>query len=132
MAINAGKVIAGGLVGGVVANVIDFIWNTTVMKADMVDLGKRFGMPDEALNSFATAAPWLIVDFIFGFVIVFTYAAMRPRLGPGPKTAMIAGLMPYIAVTAVLWGFQSMGMMPMASFVKGSATALVTTIVGSL
>jgi hypothetical protein len=97
-----------------------------------MDMAKRFGMDPAAMMSFSAAVPWIIVDFIFGFVIIWTYAAMRPRLGPGPKTAILAGLVPYICVTAVIYGFSSMGMMSMHQFAKGSAAALVTTILGSL
>jgi hypothetical protein len=131
--INTGRVILGGLVGGVVANVCDFVWNNYVLKDDMMDMAKRFGMDPAAMTSMSAAVPWMVIDFVFGFLIVWTYAAMRPRLGPGPKTAILAGLVPYIGVTAVLYGFTAtMGMMPMAAFVKGSAAALVTTIFGSL
>jgi len=35
MAINTGRVVAGGLVAGVVANAIDFVTNTYVLGADM-------------------------------------------------------------------------------------------------
>ncbi len=130
--INTGRVLLGGLVGGVVANACDFVFNNYVLKDDMTELVKRFGMDPAAMASLSAAAPWIIVDFVFGFVIIWTYAAMRPRLGPGPKTAILAGLVPYICVTAVIYGFTSMGMMSMGSFMRGSAAALVTTILGSL
>ena len=35
MAINSGKVITGGLVAGLVMNVLDMTWNFTVLAADM-------------------------------------------------------------------------------------------------
>jgi hypothetical protein len=130
--INTGRVILGGLVGGVVGNVCDFAWNMTVMKDDMTALATRFGVDPAAMNSFAGAAPWIAVDFVFGLLLVFSYAAMRPRFGPGPKTAIIAALILFVGVTAVLYGFTSMGMMPMNSFVKGSATALVSVVASSL
>jgi hypothetical protein len=130
--INTGRVILGGLVGGVVATACDFVWNNYVLKDDMMDMAKRFGMDPAAMTSLSAATLWILIDFVFGFVIVWTYAAMRPRLGPGPKTAIAAGLVPYITVTAVLYGFTTMGMMPMGAFVRGSAAALVTTMLGSL
>jgi hypothetical protein len=130
--INTGRVIVGGLVGGVVANASDMLWNMTVMKDDMTAMAQRFGMDPAAAQSMAAAAPWIAIDFVFGILVVWTYAAMRPRFGPGPKTALIAGITLYLAVTAVLYGFTSMGMMSMGAFARGSATALVSTILGSL
>jgi|SRR5579864_734138 len=130
--INTGRVVVGGLVGGVVANACDFLWNMTIMKDDMTAMAQRFGMDPAAMQSMSAAAPWIVIDFVMGLLTVFAYAAMRPRFGPGPKTALIAGITLYLAVTAILYGFTSMGMMPMGAFGRGSATSLVTVILGSL
>jgi hypothetical protein len=130
--INAGRVVVGGLAGGVAGNVCDFLWNSTVLKDDMTAMAQKFGMDPAAMQSMSAWAPWIIIDFVIGLLIVWTYAAMRPRFGAGPKTAVIAGITLYLAVTAVLYGFTSMGMMPMGAFARGSATALVTVIVTSL
>jgi hypothetical protein len=130
--INTGRVVVGGLVGGVVANACDMLWSMTVMKDDMTAMAQRFGTDPATMQSMSGAAPWIVVDFVIGLLTVFTYAAMRPRFGPGPKTALIAGVTLYLAVSAVLYGFTSMGMMPMGAFGLGSATALVSTVLGSL
>ena len=130
--INTGRVVVGGLVGGVVANACDILWSMTVMKDDMATMAQKFGVDPAAAQSMSAVAPWIVVDFVMGILIVFTYAAMRPRFGPGPKTAVIAGVTLYLAVTAVLYGFTSMGMMSMGAFGRGSATALVSTILGAL
>jgi hypothetical protein len=95
-------------------------------------MAQKFGMDPAAAQSMSAAAPWIAIDFVFGILVVWTYAAMRPRFGPGPKTALIAGITLYLAVTAVLYGFTSMGMMSMGAFGRGSATALVSTLLGSL
>ena len=78
------------------------------------------------------AGTWIAVDFIYGILLVWTYAAMRPRFGPGAKTAVLAGLVIFLAPTIVLLGFTMMGMMTMGMFVKGSATAIVSTLVASV
>jgi hypothetical protein len=33
----------------------------------------------------------------FGFLAAFLYAAMRPRFGPGPRTALVAGFTLWLA-----------------------------------
>ena len=76
--------------------------------------------------------PWVTVDFLMGIVLVFTYAAMRPRFGAGAKTAIIAGLTLYLAVTVVLSGFLAMGVFTHGMFVRSSACALVSVMAGSL
>lgn len=130
--INVGRVVVGGLVSGVVGNVIDGVANNTLMAQDMADLTRKFGMDPAMAQSLAAAVPWIAVDFIFGFVMIFTYAAMRPRFGAGPKTAMIAALVPFLAASVVVYGFTSMGMMSMAAYWKGTIEALVSTQVAAL
>jgi len=130
--INTGRVVVGGLVGGVVANACDLLLHLTVMKDDMAAMAQKFGTDPAAMQSMSAVAPWIVVDFVLGLLIVWTYAAMRPRLGPGPKTAVIAGLTLFLAVTAVVYGFTSMGMMSMGAFGRGSTTELVATVLASL
>ena len=130
--INLGRVVAGGLVAGVVANVIDFVTNTYVLAADMAAWAPTRNLDPAAINSGPVAVTWIVVDFIFGLTVVSTYAAMRPRFGAGPKTAMLAALALWVAVTAVLFGFTQMGVFSMALFVKGSIAALINALVASV
>jgi hypothetical protein len=130
--INVGRVVAGGLVAGVVANAIDFVTNTYVLASDIATWAPTRNLDPAAMNSGPVAATWIVVDFIMGLLLVFTYAAMRPRLGAGPKTAMFAGLALWFAVTLVLFGFTQMGVFSMALFVKGSIAALINTLAASV
>jgi hypothetical protein len=130
--INLGRVVAGGLVAGVVANAIDFVTNTYVLASDMAAWAPTRNLDPAAMNSGPVAATWMVVDFIFGLLLVSTYAAMRPRLGAGPKTAILAGLTLWFAVAVILFGFTQMGLFPMALFVKGSICALVNNLAASV
>ena len=43
---------------------------------------------------------WYVIwSFVLGIALVWVYAAIRPRFGPGPKTAVFAGL----AVWVLMW-----------------------------
>jgi hypothetical protein len=132
MAINTGKVITGGLLAGLVFNVFDMIWNFTLLASDGMEMVNRLGLDPALLTDFSNAIPWIVIDFVLGFVFVWTYAAMRPRFGPGPKTAILAGMVPYIAVSAVLFGFTSMGVFTMSMFIKSSVLAAISVVAGSL
>jgi hypothetical protein len=132
MAINTGKVVAGGLVAGVVANAIDFVTNTYVLGADMQAWAASHNIDPATLTSGAVAGTWVVVDFIYGLLLVFTYAAIRPRFGPGVKTAIIAGLAVFLSPTIVLFGFTQMGMLTMPMFVKGTIGAIVATLAASV
>ena len=130
--INFGRVVAGGLVAGVVANAIDFVTNTYVLAADWAAFAPTRNLDPGAFESGPVAASWIAVDFILGLLLVWTYAAIRPRFGAGPKTAIIGAVVLYAAVTAVMFGIAQMGLMTMAMFVKGSACALVSIVAASI
>ena len=132
MAINTGKVIAGGLLAGVVLNVFDVVGNMTLFAEDNAEMLKRLNLNPAVATDFSFAVPWIVVDFVVGLLIVFTYAGFRPRFGPGARTALIAGFALWLAVTAVLTGFTSMGVFTQSMMIKGSLFALVNTAVASV
>jgi hypothetical protein len=132
MAMNTGKVVVGGLVAGVVLNIGDFVINTMLLAAENSAFLTRLGLDPAAMESLAGMAPWIVIDFLFGLLIVWTYAAIRPRLGPGVGTAIIAGLIPFLGATLVLAGFTSMGVFPAATFIKGTIASLVNTSIAAV
>jgi hypothetical protein len=130
--INTGKVVAGGLLAGLVANAFDFVTNTYLLAPDWQALATAHNMDPAAMTSPAVAGTWIAVDFAFGILLVLTYAAIRPRFGAGVKTAIYAGLLVYLAPTLVLFGFTMMGMLTMTLFVKGSIASIVSTLAASV
>ena len=128
--INVGKVLLGGLVAGVVANILDFGINEYLMKAEGNDMAQRLNLPDPVGNS--VMITWIVVDFIWGLLLVFNYAAIRPRFGPGPGTAVIAGLILWGAITAVFAGLMSVGIYTQQAYIKNSALFLISTLAASV
>ena len=111
MAINTKKVLLGGIVAGVVMNVIDFVVQYILgarMKAES-DAFKP-GMADAMMTGSAIATS-VVMDLILGIALVWTYAAIRPRFGPGPRTAMYAGALFWLLASIFFSGFMHMGMM---------------------
>jgi hypothetical protein len=93
--INFTRVLLGGLVAGVVLNIGEFILNDVILGAQMKEFLGRLNLPDPGGSFIAVA---VILTLVIGVVIVWMYAAMRPRLGPGPKTAICAGIIAWIFV----------------------------------
>ena len=87
--INYGRVLLGGLLAGLVFNVLEFgasfIYGAQFEEA-LMNLGMT--MPEDPL----TMTWWVALGFLMGIGLVWLYAAIRPRFGPGAKTALIAGL----------------------------------------
>ena len=100
--INVGRVIVGGLLAGVVMNIGEFILNEPI-------LGDQWTAAMAALNKppiSGSMIVWFILQtFVIGIGLTWLYAAMRPRFGAGPKTAVWAGLAVWFF--AILCGFGS-------------------------
>lgn len=92
---NYGRILLGGLLAGLVLNIGEFLLNDFVMGNQMKDFMARHNFADPGPN-FMVAAVGL--TFVMGIAIVLGYAMIRTRLGPGVKTAIIAGLFAWFAV----------------------------------
>lgn len=128
--INAGRLILGGLAAGVVANVLDYVIGTYLLQTQMGDMIQRLNLPVDAVEG--AMVTWIVVDLIWGLLLVFAYVGMRPRFGPGPKTAVIAGVTLWLAVTIMFAGLMSIGVFTQQAFIKQSALYLVSTMIASL
>ena len=63
-----------------------------------------------------TAGTWVmsvLMSLLTGLVVVFLYAAARPRFGPGPKTAILVGVALFLGgMFLSLMGYGMMGLFP--------------------
>ena len=130
--INVPRVLLGGLVAGIVANVLDFATGMLFMSDDMALNAQRLGIDPAIGAAPSTMVTWVLIDFIYGILIVFTYAAMRPRFGPGPRTAIYAGLTLWVTVTIFFLGLLALGFFMQGGFLKGAIFSLISNILASL
>lgn len=108
---NIKKVVIGGIVAGVVMNIIDFIVNYILgdrMKAE-ADAFKP-GLAAQMMSGSAMVS-YIIMDLVLGIALVWTYAAIRPRFGPGLRTASFTALLFWLLALIFLAGYRHMGMM---------------------
>ena len=118
--INLQKVLVGGLIAGVVLNVVDFLVFNVIMKAQMTAMMAALG---KAPPAGATIAWFVFLDFVAGIFLVWLYAAVRPRMGAGPATAAKAGVAAWFLGSALQTAF----MWPMA--IMPHSFMLTTTII---
>jgi len=90
--INLGRVIGAGLVAGLVMNVVDGVTNGGILGARWMEETKRLGIDVSDAAQSQSLVGWVTFDFLCGITLVWLYAAIRPRYGAGPKTAICAGL----------------------------------------
>jgi hypothetical protein len=91
--INWRRVILGGLLAGMVINVFEFFLNGVVLAKDWEAAIVALGRPPIAGSQIALFFVWSFVlwGFLIGIISVWLYAAIRPRYGAGPKTALYVG-----------------------------------------
>lgn len=128
--INIGRVVSGGLVAGLVMNIGEFILNEPLLGADLAVALEARNLPDIGGGAIAV---FVTMTFVFGFILVWLYAAVRPRLGPGPKTAIIIGVVIwFLAYFGPLVSMSVMGMLPGRLAVIGSVWGLVEVPLAAL
>ena len=129
--INLRRVIVGGLVAGLVANVFDFVITSYILDADLQEMMTRLNLTP-ASGWPSALAVFVGGDLVWGVLIVFTYAAIRPRFGPGPKTAIISGVIPWAAIAILTLQLSAAGMRTFASWTRGAVLYLVSAVVCGL
>jgi hypothetical protein len=128
--INLGRVVLGGLLAGLVINVGETILNVVVAGQAMADVLKARNLPD---ISGGAIGGFVFFAFLLGIFTIWLYAAIRPRFGAGPGTAVIAGLFVwyfayfYSASATVL-----MGIYPLKLAAGGALWGLVEIVLASV
>ena len=89
--INLGRVVLGGIVGGLVAGFLDWFLNGVLMGQQWADAVKSLNRPT-AFSGGAFLFCLYLVFSIGGILLVWIYAAIRPRFGAGMRTAVYAAL----------------------------------------
>lgn len=126
--INVGKVIVGGLVAGAVMNALDFVINTYVLQDMMAATMTARNIDPAAVN----IPTMVVLDFAMGLLLVFTYAAIRTRFGPGPKTALVAGILLSLITSTLAAYFVGMGFFGWHEFALNASLSTVNMCVAAL
>lgn len=128
--INTRGVILGGVVAGFVINVSEYILNEPVLGAQFAAAMTAHNLPPIGGGAIAW---FLIYGFALGILLMWLYAAIRPRFGPGPRTAAIAGAVVwFLAYVTSALNFGAIGLLPTGLLAIGLVWGLVELIVAAL
>ena len=94
--INITRVLLGGLLAGLAICFGEYILSWHILGGQWAEVLTEAGTGQFGGGQIAGLA---IVAILYGIALVWIYAAIRPRFGPGPKTAVVAGL----AMWVVAW-----------------------------
>lgn len=131
--INTGRVLLGGLIGGLVLNIGEYLFNEVIFGEAWKDALAAFKLPEVGGGGIAV---FLLIGWALMILTVWLYAAIRPRMGAGPKTAVCAGL--FVWAFAYLYGsagFLVIGLFPkellMWGIVWGLFEVPIASVVGA-
>ena len=127
--INVARVILGGLLAGLVMNVSEFVLNTYVVAEESAAIMERFALPPIGTHQIGV---FVAMTFVLGIVMVFAYAAMRPRFGAGTKTAIIAGVTIWVVAMFASVADVVLGILPVNLLVLTGIWALVEMAVAAV
>jgi hypothetical protein len=128
--INVVRVILGGLLAGLVVNISETILNVVVVASSMEAALHERNLPPLGIQPIIG---FVVMAFLLGIATVWLYAAIRPRFGAGPGTAVIAGVAVwffaylYSGVGTTLMNFLPAGLMTLTL-----AWGLVEIVLGAL
>lgn len=131
--IRTGKVVVGGLAAGLIINIGESILNIPLLGAQLEQALQARNLPPVGGGAIAY---FVGVCFLLGILIVWTYAAVRPRLGPGPKTALTVAVLVWLLSFVWSGGAQAaMGIMPakltVVALLWGLGELVIATLVGA-
>ena len=112
--INVGRVILGGVVAAIIIDASETV-AAFLFQAQTEEVMANLGLAEP--TSWVMAL-FVALGFVMGVALVWLYAAVRPRFGAGPKTALMVGLFFWlVAYFLPLLGDNLMGIMPTGNHV---------------
>jgi hypothetical protein len=120
------------LAAGVVMNVVDFISNKFIVGARAAAESEAFkpGMA-AAMMTTSSMVTNIVMDLVLGILLVWTYAAIRPRFGPGLKTAVYVAVLFWLLGGIFNLGYMQMGMLSTGLWWTFAFVALVNFVLSA-
>ncbi|MBZ5609761.1 MAG: hypothetical protein LAP38_15985 [Acidobacteriia bacterium] len=129
--INISRVILGGIVAGIVFNILGYLVDGLMLAPQWAEGMKALGKAEFSVNQIVG---FNIIGFANGIFAVWLYAAIRPRYGAGPGTAVFAGLMVWaigvLLPDAIFMGI--FGLFPSSLIAATTGASIVTSVVSTL
>ena len=128
--INMKGVVIGGLLAGLIINISETILNVPVLGADMEAAMKALNLPPVGGGAISG---FVVGGFGLGVLLVWLYAAIRPRFGAGPKTATTTAVAVWLL--AYVWpalGMGLTGVMPLRLLTIATIWGLAEVVVAAL
>lgn len=132
MSINWIRLIIGGLIASVILFVTDGFFHERVVAADWTAVYHGLGVTEPRHNAMGLVY-FAIFELGRGFLSLVLYVLMRPCCQPGPKTAVLAGILAWVAFSvAGPAQFIPLGFFSNALWLKVGAFQLITSVLAAI
>ena len=131
--INWVRLLLGGLIAAIICFMTDGFLHERLVSADWLEVYRNLGGPLPKAEHAGQIVYFVIFELGRGFILMYVYVLMRPQCGPGPKTAVCAAVVTWIAFS--LTGpaqFIPLGFYSIALWTKVAAFQFVTSILAAL
>jgi hypothetical protein len=130
--INMGRVGLGGVAAAAVIFVLTGVLNGAILASQLQAWLHGMGDVIHPPAQPAQMGLWALMCLVDGAVGVWIYAAIRPRFGAGPKTALLAGLAVWmVGRLAVTFDLTALGLFP-APIALGQLLGGLVAILGGV
>lgn len=130
--LNWSRIIIGGLVAAIILFLTDGFFHESVVTADWKAVYAGLGA-NEPQHSSSGMAYFAIFELGRGLISLLIYALMRPFFKPGPKTAVLAGIVTWLAFSVTGPAqFIPLKFYSNALWGKVAAFQLITSIVAAI
>jgi hypothetical protein len=128
--VNVGRWIAGGLAAGILMWFMEGAASVLYMEQMKASLAAHGLAMDISPRTFVLS---VVASLLAGLVLVFLYAAARPRFGPGPRTALLVGVAVWVGGYVLsLLGYLMLGLFPISLLAMWGLIGLVEILLASL
>jgi hypothetical protein len=132
MAVNIRRVVTGGLLAGVVIIIINVLAQFALMDRAQREMNAWIpGSADRMSMGGGAIAAGIIMKFGIGIMLVWLYAAIRPRFGPGARTASYVAVFVWILGGIFFSDFLMMGMMSSVTYVMLEFFQLLSLLIAT-
>ena len=128
--IDTGRALIGGIVAGIIIDIFEYVLNGIVLRDQWNTIPTTHNLPMIGMNEIVI---FNILGLVTGIAAVWAYAAMRPRFGAGPMTAVYVALLVWVVGYVIPNVFQTVsGLVPLNMMLTITVVGLVEIIVATV
>jgi hypothetical protein len=121
------KVVAGGILAGIVVFAFDFVTSNYLLAEDWLLVAQRHNVDTAVMGGTGALVLMAAIDLVLGLTVVLTYSGIRAGFGPGAGTGAIASFIVFVPAASILATFGGW-LIPWDLFVRQSIVLFVALL----